>query len=184
MIWITADTHFCHEKLWKEGYRPEGFEKLILDRLNNTLRPGDVLLHLGDVSLYPAGTEMTKAFLAGLNDVKTWLVRGNHDGKSAGKYLEEGWDWCADSMELDYKGKDLVFTHRPLPSDEFADGGLNIHGHLHSGEHRGAVEEDGRHILISQELLDYRPIGLDTVLQLATTPRYIDGHFRKRKLSC
>lgn len=183
MIWLTADTHFCHEKLWKEGHRPEGFENLILQHADASMKPKDVLLHLGDVSLYPRGTELTKDWLFHLKNrgIKGWLVRGNHDHKSVEKYLDEGWDWCGDTMELDYMGKDLIFTHRPIP---YYVGGLNIHGHLHKGEHRGQASDDGNHILISQELMDYRPIALNTAVQIGATPIYQRGSFRKRPVLC
>lgn len=185
MIWLTADTHFCHDKLWKEGYRLEGFENLILRYADTFLAPNDVLLHLGDVCLYPRGTSLAKDWLAhmGRRGIKKWLVRGNHDHKSAEKYLEEGWDWCGDAMELDYMGKDLVFTHRPLPTVEVAVSGFNIHGHLHSGEHRGEVAEDGRHILVSQELLEYHPVSLKALVRLGVTPCFKDGRFVKRERS-
>lgn len=175
-IWITTDWHFGHHRVVEKGYRPADYEDRIEKNLLRAVMPGDTIICLGDVSLYPAGAERAKRLLALLHPAtRCCLVRGNHDSASLSRYRSDGWDWVCDSMALDWGGARFTFSHEPR-----AEGDINIHGHLHAGEHREAAT-DPRCVLIALEFTDYRPVNLETILALRATPEWHKDRFRKRE---
>jgi calcineurin-like phosphoesterase family protein len=146
-IWLIADTHFGHEKMVTNGYRPAGFEMKILDSIRNNFKHGDVLLHLGDVSFKDENfwTSMLRGGCPG----KLWLTLGNHD-KSAEWYLTRGFDFVGESLSPKYQGKHILFSHMPRANLDGYD--FNIHGHLHDGiHHEGEFGLSSKHINISIE---------------------------------
>lgn len=169
--YITTDTHFGHGMLVREGYRHEGFEVDILKNLSDV--SGDVFLHLGDVCMgrdkhwHGEFMKVVKP-----NFKKCILVRGNHDTKSYSWYYDNGWDFVCDLMRLRVNGKELVFSHRPIITEEhetvsYHDVDINIHGHLHgkgNASHR-TVEgyRDGFHYDCAPDVHYYKPVSLDTI---------------------
>jgi calcineurin-like phosphoesterase family protein len=127
--WIITDTHFGHKKMQEYCGRPLGFESSIICNLMMTCKPGDVLIHLGDICI---GRD--EHWHKELENVlcKKWLIRGNHDKKSLGWYFDHGWDCVADEITLAVFGKSIIFSHRPTASDKYD---LNIHGHMHNTGH-------------------------------------------------
>lgn len=178
-IFVCSDWHLGHETLVTLGHRPKDFERLIIENLDLTeMEPGDILLNLGDVYLHPAGEAMTEAALKRLKErgVQRILVAGNHDSTRFWRLMRMGWSWVCDSTTIHLHGKRFLFTHAPVevPFDE----DLNVHGHLHQvAGHRGGLIRDRKHVLISMELLRYRPVPLETVARLGQTPVYAVGKF-------
>ena len=82
-IWLTSDTHFCHDRGFV--YEPRGFTNIgdmneaIVDRWNAVVKPDDIVYHLGDVMLNDNDKGME--YLKKLNG-KIHLLRGNHDTNS------------------------------------------------------------------------------------------------------
>ena len=154
--YITTDTHFNHDMLWKEGYRPKGYEALIIKRHHQVLSDsGWILIHLGDVAL--GGYDDLKFDLDYIRCRKV-LVRGNHDGKSKSWYLRNGFDFVCDSFILN----GILFTHEPQDSS----GGcvLNVHGHIHDRNHGGLNLQEFHRPLILEEQ-NYYPIELNKFLR-------------------
>ena len=56
----------------------------------------------------------------------------------------------------------LIFTHVPVRPDHLLDGWVNVHGHMHDDP-----PTDTRHINVSVEQLDYRPVELARIRLLA-----------------
>lgn len=127
--WIITDTHFGHNKMQEYCGRPEDFETTIIHNLMNTCRTGDVLIHLGDICIGQDSYWHNR--LANIY-ARRWLIRGNHDKKSAGWYLSHGWDCVSDSLTLTVFGERILFSHRPAESGDYT---LNIHGHMHNTGH-------------------------------------------------
>lgn len=143
--WVTADTHLGHDKLWVEGLRPEGFERTILNNIRRAAP--SVLIHLGDVSFYDHDRWHRK-----LRDAcpgNMWLIRGNHDDKTVGWYLDRGWSVVADRLDLYAHGIPWSFVHPPI---SILDRTV-VHGHSHH------IDPGVGH-LISMELQDYQPTSL------------------------
>jgi calcineurin-like phosphoesterase family protein len=144
---VIADTHFGHRRLIEKGYRPADFEDRIIDRWTQLVTAEDLVIHLGDLAFSRAAT-WSWSLLPG----RKVLVRGNHDNHSATWYMERGFAFACDMFEL---GK-IIFTHAPLEVIP-AHVNFNLHGHLHTGEHR-PFEPGPKHRLISLERSDYAPV--------------------------
>ena len=79
-IWITSDTHFCHNKdfVWQ----PRGFDSVhemneeIVKRWNSVVSPIDTVYHLGDVMLNDnaAGVRLLNQCNGNIR-----ILTGNHD---------------------------------------------------------------------------------------------------------
>ena len=161
-IYLISDTHFNHEKLEQWGGRSGLWQKDIWDGLFQ-MTEKDTLIHLGDICI--GEDELTHQRLGRLN-CKKILVRGNHDKKSHNWYLDHGWDFVCDGLELIFHGHYLHLTHRPArPQGNTT---WNIHGHTHGNSHRSEEYLDfyspEYHIDISPEIVGFKPVLLKTLL--------------------
>lgn len=157
-IWLVSDTHFGHKRIIEYG-RPEDFEQKIKTNLLESVKPEDLLIHLGDVCI-GGDKEHSNWFKDNLG-CKTLLVRGNHDSKTLSWYMNNGWDMMADRYDLRFCGKKLSFSHEPLLWDHTFD--INYHGHLHTIDFKkvrkdGSLLDYGRNILVSMEMSNYKPM--------------------------
>ena len=179
MIWFISDTHFGHSNLqWdSHGGRPPKFEELIYRNTTGVFAPDDTLVHCGDVYLGNHGKEMTRQWLSTLPCTKI-LIRGNHDKESYSAYLRQGWNAVVDGAVFTAYGKSFFVTHKPM---EYVSSSIdfNVHGHLHNSGHRGELVNDGRHILLSCEYCDYRPISMKKLAYLASTPAWRQGRWER-----
>jgi len=162
-IFLVADTHLGHDKIWQEwGYREEFFELQIIQAWNETVSPEDTVLHLGDLTL--AGFERTLEWTEQLKG-KKYLIRGNHDYKPENWYRELGFQTIPDAYkQVGYRDGSLMqilFTHEPVL--ELPRGWFNIHGHLHGDMHRD-IETTANHFDVGMDAIGYKPIRLSTVL--------------------
>jgi len=166
-----------HDKLVELAPRPADFEQQIFRNYTQVpWKPGDTLIITGDMALYPRGHKLAEELNGALRTlgVHLVLIKGNHDPKSIFRCQKMGFDVAMDAMRLTFHGKNLYFTHEPIG---MLGNTINIHGHLHSlDSHRGTFDRDGRHILLSSELMDYRPIALTRLLQIGT-PKWEGGRF-------
>ena len=165
---VISDTHFFHDNIIKYAGRPQNHVELMIKEWQDTVRPDQTVLHLGDVlmgkpDLWPLIDE-----LPGKVDV---LVSGNHDEPYKRKWLEENWGWTfVKDFQMRYRGWEVYFSHYPLWVD--AMGGpigrlmldpnwknVNIHGHIHEKQAPSPF-----HINVSVEWIEYRPTPLQALL--------------------
>lgn len=171
MFWVISDTHFGHKNLRKYTGRPDNVDDVFIENIKNVrYQAGDVLVHLGDLCM--SSLQLCVDYQARLlhsvpYTVHTVLVRGNHDPKSLTWYLRAGWDMVVDTFSVNYLGKNILFSHKPVRHGEYKFD-INVHGHLHNTlsntwepEVFAAVTED--HILVDPEGT-YAPVRLDTLL--------------------
>lgn len=162
--WLISDTHFNHEKLSEWGGRTGDWQKLLWDGIFK-IPAGDTLIHLGDICI--GDDDAINRLLTGMRNRKHILVLGNHDKKSKSWYLEHGWDFVCDGIEMIYMGHYLHLTHRPVRPQ--GNNTFNIHGHTHGNMHRSEEYIDfyskEYHIDISPELVGFKPIRLDVLLK-------------------
>lgn len=176
--YIITDTHYNHvEKMMVYCGRPDNYEEL-LEKSMSALTKDDVLIHLGDICI-GKDKEMHEKHIAPLT-CKKWLIKGNHDKKSDIWYLENGWDFVADSMAFRFNGKNILFSHIPILAQEEYD--YNIHGHFHNNldrllkrDFRVEGEEDrnkdtlsiltDKHKLLSIEKTKYKMVELGEFLK-------------------
>jgi calcineurin-like phosphoesterase family protein len=158
-FYLVSDWHLNHNNLKTYCQRPEGFTELIVKRHNETVKPTDAVINLGDVAIGrpKEATELIRSM-----NGRKFLVRGNHDRKhSCAWWMEHGFDFACDGMKF----RNCWLTH--VPSTSLADGcELNVHGHLHNIWH-GFAPDGGEHItrlhkpwqrLFALEYTDYRPV--------------------------
>ena len=122
--WITTDTHFEHKAMWERFGREKGYEEKILKGFNQITKD-DILIHLGDIAFE---NEKQWCRLIGNYGHKRWLIKGNHDKRSYAWYLNNGFDFIAESISLNYMGKKIKLSHMPVIDDGYD---INIHGHFH-----------------------------------------------------
>lgn len=157
MYYLSSDTHFSHELMKK--YRPDNYEEKIWKGFQR-LRSDDILIHLGDVCI-GKDAENHKRYIEPL-PCKKILVRGNHDSKSNNWYLNHGWTFVCEAFEMKFNGKMIRFTHKP---SHLVHVDLNIHGHLHEGNHHIECYTTACHKLISLERMGYNPISLNSIIK-------------------
>lgn len=180
--WLISDTHFNHSKLEEWGGRSGDWQNRILDGIK-AIPHGDTLIHLGDVcigddadvherllgapTVIAEGIGMLKNGAAG--NLTNVLIRGNHDKKGLNWYNEHGWNFVCDQIGLEFRGVDILLSHRPMPPDTWR-WRYNIHGHTHGNMHRaeeyiGWYDAKNFHIDISPEVVGYAPQRLDTLMK-------------------
>lgn len=124
-FYIISDTHFNHSKIATYCDRPSNHTELTIRNCQNTVRPEDTVICVGDVFIGPpSGWAEIRKQLPGT----WWLIRGNHDHHhGAAWWCDHGFVFAADAMIF----RRVWFTHRP--SSVLPEGcDINIHGHLHN----------------------------------------------------
>lgn len=166
-VYLISDTHFNHANIATYCDRPADFTEVIIKRWQETVKPQDLVIHLGDVFIGNVdGWDQVRGRLTG----RRILVRGNHDrNKSNSWWMEHGFDFACDGMR--FRGQWL--SHEPENSRP---GGVtyNIHGHLHNIWHGFAPNAGEEEIatklghlknpwqrLFAVEYTDYRPVEFD-----------------------
>ncbi|MFD4420225.1 metallophosphoesterase [Agromyces sp. NPDC058484] len=157
---ITADTHFGHQRIIELADRPFGSVDEMNDemtrRWNDIVGPDDVVLHLGDVALGPI--EESMAMTRKLNG-RRFLIPGNHDRVSSATqtkaaierfrplYEAAGWEILPEIVEGTRSGHRLLACHYPYWGDSQEverhrahrprnDEELPLlHGHTHARDH-------------------------------------------------
>lgn len=162
-IFLTADTHFGHSKIWDTwGHRKEGFEEEVIENWNVVVGKHDVLLHLGDLTL--TNKEKTIGWTSQLRGRK-YLIRGNHDSGSDTWYRDCGFEVIPNAYQR-FGQKDgsyihVLFTHEPVLG--LLKGWFNIHGHLHGDKHRG-IDTTPSHYDVGMDACGLKPVKLSEIL--------------------
>lgn len=156
MRWFIADTHFNHRNVILYDRRPFAdvthMEKEIVDRWNATVRPDDLVYHLGDFAFGPL--QLQQAILHRLNGTKI-LIRGNHDGSQT-KCEKAGWRFVCDGLLINLSGTRVFLVHDP---DHGPLCGNLIHGHTHKHSTRG------NSVCVSCNIQNYTPISEKQIIK-------------------
>lgn len=160
-IWFTSDTHFGHRAVIGFCERPwdnvDDMNEAILDNINSTVKKGDFLWHLGDLSM-----RINKVKVAELSSrircAQKNLILGNHDNWPTRWYMENGWTWASryPIIMMDF----LLLSHSQQflsPTSTF----VNLHGHCHNAlPHR----PNKQYFNLCVEVTDYKPVNLEYIL--------------------
>lgn len=123
-IYLMTDWHLWvrNKKNHPECHKCKSFNQ-IFENINNTLKPDDLLIYLGD--LVDGEFENKEELKAALKNItfKKILVRGNNDLFPLQFYKSCGFEDVVDS----FVWHDIIFSHIPLKNKNE----MNIHGHLH-----------------------------------------------------
>lgn len=137
-VFITSDSHFGHRgilsfpctKPFRQFDTIEEHDEELIKRWNDTVRPKDIVWHLGDFCFGRKNIEIAGR----LNGYKR-LVMGNHDMYAAQEYLQ----YFTKVVGChEYKG--LIFSHIPVHPMQKGRFFMNVHGHLHE---KWVLKEDG-----------------------------------------
>ena len=185
-VYLISDTHFNHENMKTYCDRPDNFTELLIKNWHGTVKPEDMVIHLGDVQI----GKKSDWIMPSLPGRKV-LIRGNHDRQwSNTRWMKAGFDFSCDSMVF----RNVLLTHEPanavVKSDGYKPYGsldwglpegciLNVHGHLHNifhGFHRPEIIERDKELLgddytrklkypwqrlFAVEYTGYRPVEFD-----------------------
>jgi len=164
--WVISDTHFNHAAIltFKDyaGKPPRVFDSVddmnqcMLDNWADTVKPNDIVYHLGDVLFGMDKVDWMEKNFAKLPG-KKYLILGNHDNpKFLAPFFKDIMLW------KDYSSLGLVLSHTPQHASTLAeshrfgsDPVLNVHGHIHSNP-----SPDGPYKCVCVEQTDYTPVNI------------------------
>ena len=167
--YILADAHYGHRNMESFCGRPRGFEYKTNTNIKHIVRPMDDLIYLGDVIF--SNQAFLKSMIEDLPGRKI-LTKGNHDKHSDTWFYNAGFDFVCDRIVI---GK-YVLSHVPVNIEE---GQINIHGHFHNVPAKNwesyLVERlTDNHYLCSLEIVDYKPILLNTAVERGDVVKTLD----------
>lgn len=171
--WLIGDTHFGYERVLTfvddagRKVRPfrdtDEMDETLIENWNRVVKPGDTVLHLGDVTNAPG--ERFETIWRRLNGTKHLIV-GNHDDIV---YLVRGGFFADVRQELKLRDLRLHLSHQPLHPTMHEIGApgtgnffCNVHGHIHQNP-----TPAGRYVNVSVEAIGYTPVHLDVVAEQA-----------------
>lgn len=138
-IWLTSDTHFCHNREFV--YKPRGFDNVwdmnqtIIHHWNQVVAPEDEVYHLGDVMLNDnfEGLKCLKQLKGNIH-----IILGNHDTDTRKELYETCWNVVevALAAKFKYNGYHFFLTHYPCMTSNLEKESLkqctcNLYGHTH-----------------------------------------------------
>lgn len=160
-IFLIGDLHLDHNNIIKYCNRPfksrGEMNRRILKNWNDTVKTSDIVYFLGDLS-FGRGSRKTSYWLDKIKG-KIIFIKGVHDKSRKIKFFN--------SRILNYKGYKFLFIHNPKDAPKDWSGWV-IHGHHHNNDLDNFPFINGikRTINVSAELLNYKPISIDELLDL------------------
>jgi len=164
---LVSDTHFGHSSICRftrddgSPLRPWNdvtlMDEEMKDLWNETVRPRDIVYHLGDVAM---GHPESLHILGKLHGRKI-LIKGNHDTFPIDDYMQ-----YFDNIESYKIINGMLLSHIPVHKNSIGRYGTNIHGHLH---YRVVESEPGiidtNYWCACVEHTEYKPITLEDAFQ-------------------
>lgn len=145
MIYVTSDTHFCHDSaslLKSRGFATvEAMNEAMIKNWNKVVKSTDTVYHLGDVII--SDNKKDYELIKRLHG-KIILIKGNHDTPARIKMLfaELGSRIKGGSYVVEFKHNKTPFyaSHFPtitakFDAKPFAQHIIGIHGHTHCKTH-------------------------------------------------
>lgn len=146
-IHFTSDTHFGHKNIvlgvtnWPEDIRErscrkfetiEEMDEVLLERINETVKPGDTLYHLGDWSF--GDFENILKYRRRINCRNVHLILGNHDHhierNRAG--IRGAFSSVTPYLEISFNKEHIIMCHYPFKTwNRGHHGSWMLHGHCH-----------------------------------------------------
>jgi calcineurin-like phosphoesterase family protein len=158
--YVISDTHFGHDNLIKYANRPQNHDFLIYDSWKKIVGPKDIILHLGDLTVwYGMKQAMWEEACKALPGRK-WMIKGNHDTRSDEFYTKLGFT-IVEPFTAKIGIFKIHFSHYPV-DEKTEDFDFNFHGHIHNNVKDAKQMEWHRNISI--EMMNYRPTEIGDVL--------------------
>lgn len=182
-IWFLSDTHFGSDSINIKCNRPSNWEDLLSESIKCKVKPGDTLIHLGDV--IGDNFNLKKNVLRDIDCKRKVLILGNHDTclsdihsicyfdkiyqRGTNPFLIENFDDLGIKIAIRLSHEPLIFDEeiqKKVKDDEFITTYipvvLNIHGHLHN---LAKIESVFPHFNVSVEEISYELISLNEILE-------------------
>ena len=178
-IYFTSDHHFSHANIIKYTNRPfsnpDQMDEVMIARWNETVKPKDIVYHLGDFTLGNQALAMW-LFRRLYGNIKVLRYGWHHDRRWI-KRIKIGTTWSSMTgtvtvlppmvvLESKKYSKTehplaIVLCHYPLAIwDRRHYGAIHLHGHSH-GRHNGI----GRIMDVGVDSNDFRPVSLEKVME-------------------
>ncbi|WP_267643703.1 metallophosphoesterase [Haloarchaeobius amylolyticus] len=175
MDYLVSDLHLDHGNIIEYCDRPfdsvEEMNETLVENWNTVVDPGDEVLFGGDLTIsYDEGDLLH--WLEALNGELVFLV-GNHDGTVFDSLDGVGF---FEHYQFEYGGHRFYAVHDPVDAPPNVPGWV-LHGHHHNNwpDEFPFVDPEERRVNFSVELLDYRPLAMETLVSyLADGTRYAD----------
>ena len=178
--WLWADLHLGHELSRSVFGRPfpsaAAADEAMMGAWYEQVGEGEIVICLGDVSVDGDALVHHQEWWREAPGTK-WLVLGNHDVDPVNRRFDVDRTAVAVCAGGD---PPLLLTHVPLL--QVPDGAVNVHGHLHGEE---SPTRD-RHLNVSVEQLNYRPVRLSEIRRLArrlVAGRIVPGYSTRARLN-
>jgi calcineurin-like phosphoesterase family protein len=160
-VYFTSDQHFGHAAARSFYGRPFSsiteMDRVMIDRWNAVVKPGDELWHLGDFAVRQSA-ERVASLLKMLNGRKH-LVTGNNDDSAVTKC--DGWQSVQPYAEVTVDRMKLVLCHYPFRTwRDMGKGVINLHGHSH-----GRLKSLPRQFDVGVDVWDFRPVVLADLIR-------------------
>ena len=161
--WLWSDLHLGHEHSRTVFSRPfptaAAADTAMMEAWHEQVADDETVICLGDVTVDGAALAHHHEWWRNAPGEK-WLVLGNHDVDPINRI--ESVEIHHTAITLYAPGDPpLVLTHMPLIQVPY--GTVNVHGHVHDED----SPTPSRHINVSVEQVDYRPVRLSEIRRLA-----------------
>lgn len=156
--WIISDTHFGHKNIIKYCKRPKNHDQLMLRNWKKLVKKSDVILHLGDVTVW-YGEHYSWARTVSKLPGKKFLILGNHDRQwTKGEWTNR---WGFKILDP-FRQNKIYFSHEPEEDGEWE---VNVHGHSHDHVDAGYYCRNGKfYYNASVEGMQYQPVRLGKII--------------------
>ena len=164
MDYLISDLHLDHDNIIDYCNRPfssvEEMNKTLVEHWNTIIDPDDEVLYGGDLTIRSSAAALLD-WVDRLNGEIVFLL-GNHDDT-----VMEGLDRVEFVEEFRFEHREVPFhaVHDPADSPSNPKGWL-LHGHHHNNwpDQFPFVDHDTCRVNFSVELLDYRPLAVDRLV--------------------
>jgi calcineurin-like phosphoesterase family protein len=161
--WIISDTHLGHDNIVRYCNRPRNHNKLIIVNWKKSIKKTDIVLHLGDVTVW-YGSQFFWAKQVGKLPGHKFLIRGNHDDQ----WTDDQWfSKCGMTVIPPFLQNKLYFSHEPVVEGDWQ---INVHGHTHNHTPFKYYWRFGsEYYNASIEGMDYKPVRMRQILKDITS---------------
>lgn len=165
-IYFTADTHFGHDRIRDYCSRPFSsvgeMDNVIIGRWNETVKPKDILYHLGDFCL--GNQEMAFSYFRRLNG-QIYVIPGGHDKRWVRPNLCYTGPNCIVRVlpplyTITLDEQVIVLCHFAMRTwDRSHYGSIHCHGHSH-----GRLPPWPNSLDVGVDSWDFYPVSFDKVI--------------------
>jgi calcineurin-like phosphoesterase family protein len=171
MDYIISDLHLDHDNIIEYCDRPfdtvEEMNTTLVEQWNDVIDPDDSVLYGGDLTIRTSAAALLD-WVEQLNGEIVFLL-GNHDETILERHDSVQF---VESYQFEHRGIPFDAVHDPKDAPSTPRGWV-LHGHHHNNwpKRFPLVSHENRWVNFSVELLDYRPLSLDRLVDYLAAGR-------------